>query len=116
MFVSAATFWHRILRGQAAVAQPPGPPDVPPLAPLLPPAVPQQPELAPVAVLPIAQGCHRVAVLVLLLQGRPIEEDATMFRKQLSTICFTNLVARLSNVILSYEVMGIAKVKIMSFM
>ena len=91
MFVSTATFWHRILRGEAAVAQPPGPPDVPALAPLLPPAVPQQPELAPVAVLPIAQGCHRVPVLVLLLQGRHIEEDATMFRKQLSTICFPDL-------------------------
>ena len=91
MFVSTATFWHCILRGEAAVAQPPGPPDVPPLAPLLPPAVPQQPELAPVAVLPVAQGCHRVPVLVLLLQGRPIEEDATMFRKQLSTVCIPDL-------------------------
>ena len=99
MLVSTATFWHRILRGQAAVAQPPGPPDIAALAPLLPPAVPQQPELAPVAVLPIAQSCHRVAVLVILLQGRHIEEDATMFRKQLSTIRFPNLVAGLSNVI-----------------
>ena len=91
MFVSAATFWHRVLRGNAAVAQPPGPPDVAPLPPLLPPAVPQQPELAPVAVLPVAQGCHRVAVLVLLLQGRPIEEDAAMFRKQLGTVCIPDL-------------------------
>ena len=98
MFVLTATFWHRILRGQAAVAQPPGPPDVAALSPLLPPAVPQQPELAPVAVLPVAQGCHRVAVLILLLQGRRIEEDATMFRKQLSTICFPDLVAGLLNI------------------
>ena len=47
-----------ILHVEAAVAQPPGKPDVALLPPPLPPAVPYQPELPHVGVLAVPQGRH----------------------------------------------------------
>ena len=89
--LSTATFWHGVLRTKTAVAQPPGKPDAASLPPLLPPAVLQHPELRPVAVLAVPQGRHCVPVLSLLKQSFLIEEDSTMFRKKLGTICVPDL-------------------------